>query len=220
MTPVTLAPTSILRNKNKAILITASKSQSSKKRISWAEDVKDNNLKAKSNGLMKKGKANLSMAEKSNNSMESGKDSETDLSSEQLLTATGSLTLQKRKSKESNLEESSPLKKRRIWGKEDDSKDKTMQPINMPPMPCENAWPAKPEGPESVARMWKEPIAPNIGENLGELQDIDSDTSNMSDAGESECQGLEEDDIDLEPMYLPCINHNNIRPIEEGGFRS
>ena len=30
----------------------------------------------------------------------------------------------------------------------------------------------------------------------------------------------DDNDIDLEPNFLPGINYNNIRPIEEGGFRS
>ena len=101
-----LAPTS--SSQSKGILRTASESQMSMKKISWAEDVKDNNPKVKLKQLTKKAKAIIVAAEKSDKNMELRNDSENNLSSEQLLTATGSLTVQKRNNMDSNLEESSP----------------------------------------------------------------------------------------------------------------
>ena len=68
--------------------------------------------------------------------------------------------------------------------------------------------------------MWKEPIPSNTGQILKEQDDNQLDDSNLSDADDEECQGIEEDDIDLEPMFLPGIAYSNIRPIGEGGFRT
>ena len=57
-----------------------------------------------------------------------------------------------------NFEGSSPLKKRCLWKGEGEHSSPSPQKAKLPPMPQENAWPEKPDGPEPEPRLWKEPI--------------------------------------------------------------
>ena len=137
-------------------------------------------------------------------------DIENTLSSEQLLAATGSLPSKKEKCKSMHPKESSPLKKRCIWEDEAKLAKPAAYIINMLPMPYKNSWPAKPDGPEPEPRMWKEPILTNVEHIENKQQDYQLDNLDLSDADDLEFQGIEDNDIDLEPMFLPGINQYNI----------
>ena len=93
------------------------------------KELKELKMEARTAYLLKKNKENNTIPKAEINGA---------LNSEELLSTTGSLPLQKRKGMDTQHEDRSPLKKRRIWDKEDNL-EKPATEAELPPIPREEA---------------------------------------------------------------------------------